>query len=266
MTAGEGGTPMTGARPGRGRALVAAACLSLLLACGGSGGGEAESGGGGDVGAEGSPPRSTSLASSGTSGVEGYPDSLAVARAAAAVVHPPLHAIRGRPTSGPLPPRFGVGRPASAAEITALDIDVGPDGEGLPPGRGSVEEGERIYGAQCVACHGPDLRGTPAGDPLVPDPANPGFPDGEVQSGQKTLGNYWPWAPTIFDYVRRSMPQDRPGSLSDDEVYAVTAYLLWRNGIVDEGAVLDATTLPAVRMPARDRFVVDDRPASERVR
>lgn len=175
--------------------------------------------------------------------------------------------VLARPASGPLPARFGVGRPASEAEIGALDIDVGPDGVGLPPGSGTVDAGAAVYAARCASCHGVRGEGTPAGDRLVVDPEAPGFPDAEgLEEGTKAIGSYWPWATTIFDYTRRAMPLDRPGTLTDDEVYAVTAWLLWRNGVVEEDAVMDASTLPAVVMPARDRFVPDDRLTVNRVK
>jgi cytochrome c len=155
------------------------------------------------------------------------------------------------------PERFGFGRPANTEEIAALDIDIMPDGTGLPPGSGSAIDGERVYAARCAACHGPTATEGPwpelAGEP-VPDF---GFGDDPSLLGKRVIGNYWPYATTVFDYIRRSMPQDRPGSLSDHEVYAVTAWLLWRNQIVERDAVLDAATLPAIRMPARDRFVPD---------
>ena len=173
--------------------------------------------------------------------------------------------LEGR-TTGDLPERFGIGRAATEEEIVAVDIDIMPDGRGLPPGSGGVQEGESLYAEQCAICHGEQLEGTPLAARLVPDPEHTGFPDGEDAPGFRTIGNYWPYATTLFDYVRRAMPFDRPGSLTDEEVYALTAYLLWRNGIVEESTVLDATTLPAVAMPARDRFVVDDRLDSDRVR
>lgn len=172
--------------------------------------------------------------------------------------------LEGR-LEGALPATFGIGRPASAAEIAAVDIDIMPDGRGLPPGSGGVAAGEALYQARCAACHGADLEGG-ASDRLVTSPDHPGFPDGEAPTTARAIGNYWPYATTLFDYVRRAMPFDRPGSLADEEVYALTAYLLWRNGIVEEDAVMDAATLPAVVMPARDRFVVDDRLESDRVR
>lgn len=173
--------------------------------------------------------------------------------------------LEGR-TAGDLPERFGIGRAATEDEIAAVDIDIMPDGRGLPPGSGNVQEGARLYAEQCAICHGAELEGTPLAARLVPDPEHPGFPDGEDPPSFRTIGNFWPYATTLFDYVRRAMPFDRPGSLTDEEVYALTAYLLWRNGIIEEGTVMDATTLPAVVMPARDRFVVDDRLESDRVR
>src|SRR5690606_26857041 len=134
-----------------------------------------------------------------------------------------------------------------------------PDGRGLPPGRGTPVQGAEVYTARCAICHGAQGEGTPLGMALVG--RNPGdsfrfeSPDGADRP--KTIGNYWPYATTLFDYIRRAMPFDRPGSLSDEEVYAVSAYLLYRNEIIDREAVLDAGTLPRVRMPARDRFVPD---------
>lgn len=177
-----------------------------------------------------------------------------------------LGALASRPASEPVPSRFSVGRSASAAEVAAWDIDIMPDGTGLPAGSGTVDEGAELYSSSCIQCHGEDLQGTPIGDRLLPPPDETGFPDGEVTTTARAIGNYWPYATTVFDYVRRAMPFDRPGSLSDDDVYAVTAYLLWRNGIVGEEAVMDAATLVAVEMPAHDRFVVDDRLGSTRVR
>jgi len=174
--------------------------------------------------------------------------------------------VAARPASHPLPARFGVGRAATEGDISALDIDIMPDGTGLPQGRGTAADGAKIYGSSCIACHGVDLQGTPLGDRLVPAPDALGFPDGDVPISTRAIGNYWPYATTVFDYVRRAMPSDRPGSLSDDEVYAVTAYLLWKNGIIDETAVMSAETLFPIQMPARGRFVVDDRLGSDRVR
>jgi S-disulfanyl-L-cysteine oxidoreductase SoxD len=143
---------------------------------------------------------------------------------------------------------FGVGRVPSEAEIKVRDIAVGPDGEGLPPGRGTVSAGEHVYMAKCVACHGPTGTEGPM-DKLV----------GE-KLPVKTIGSFWPYATTVFDYIRRAQPFDRPGSLTDDEVYAVTAWLLFRNQIIAADQVIDAESLPKVRMPNRDGFVPDPRP------
>jgi S-disulfanyl-L-cysteine oxidoreductase SoxD len=158
-----------------------------------------------------------------------------------------------QPVGGAPAERFGFGRTASPAEVAALAIAVSPDGAGLPAGRGTVQEGASIYAALCSACHGDRGEGTPAGLRLVGrEPVDP-------TGLNRTIGNIWPYATTLFDYTRRTMPFDRPGSLSDDEVYAVTAFLLYLNEIIPEDAAMDAAILPQVIMPARDRFVPDDR-------
>jgi mono/diheme cytochrome c family protein len=150
------------------------------------------------------------------------------------------------------PDRFGFGTPASEARIAEWDIDVKPDGEGLPPGSGTVAEGQRVYGRMCRSCHGatgvegPNDRLVGTGDW---DPWPPG----------RAVGVYWPYATTLFDYISKAMPQKRPGTLTAEQTYAVIAYILNLNGIVDEDAVMSAQTLPVVVMPARDRFVPDDR-------
>lgn len=142
-----------------------------------------------------------------------------------------------------------LGQPASPQQIEQWDISVFPDGEGLPPGSGSVMEGEKIYQQQCIACHGPGGIGA-TGDQLA------GAQRGLTSDyAEKTIGTYWPYATTLFDMVRRSMPMNAPGSLSDDEVYAVTAYLLYLNNIVADGAVMNAETLPEVKMPNEDGFI-----------
>ena len=138
--------------------------------------------------------------------------------------------------------------------IQRIDIDVLPDGRGLPGGSGDITVGKAVYERTCQHCHGEQGHGGPhgslAGEPLY-DP-------GELAADPKlkrTVGNYWPYATTVFDYIRRAMPFDRPGSLGDDEVYAVTAYVLYLNGLLDEDAVLDAQTLPGIEMPAKSFFV-----------
>jgi mono/diheme cytochrome c family protein len=148
----------------------------------------------------------------------------------------------------------GLGRPPTAALLLAWDIDVSPNGTGLPPGSGNVPEGRRIYAARCAACHGNEGQGGPM-DRLAGG-------RGSLASAQpiKTVGSFWPHATTLYDYVRRAMPFDSPQSLAPDEVYAVSAFILFLNGIVGEGAVMDAVSLPAVSMPNRNGFVADPRP------
>ena len=150
--------------------------------------------------------------------------------------------------------RFHIGRAATSAEIKGWDIDIGPDGSNLPPGSGSVERGRVVFSEQCAACHGADGQGG-VGDRLVGG-------QGTLASAKpmRTVGSYWPYAPTLFDYIRRAMPQNAPQSLSDQDVYAVSAYILNLNGLVPADAVLDAKALSAIKMPNRDRFVSDPRP------
>jgi len=143
----------------------------------------------------------------------------------------------------------GLGRPAPADLIAAWDTDVMPDGTGLPPGRGTVQAGEVLYRAHCISCHGERGLGD-SGDQLAG--AKMGLRD---EWPEKTIGNFWPYATTLFDFIRRAKPMQTPGSLSNDEVYALTAYLLNLNDIVGPDAVMDATTLAKVVMPNRDGFV-----------
>jgi S-disulfanyl-L-cysteine oxidoreductase SoxD len=157
------------------------------------------------------------------------------------------------------PSRFGVGTPATDSLIALWNIDVNPDGVGLPAGRGSASEGAVVFAQKCASCHGAAGQGIPPVAPIVGREPREGFPFGSDPKLVKTVGNYWPYATTLFDYVRRAMPQNAPGSLTPNELYAVVAWVLAANEIVAQDAVLDATTLPAVKMPARDRFVVDDR-------
>lgn len=168
-------------------------------------------------------------------------------------------------TPASAPKHFGFGRPATADEIKAWDIDVRPDGAGLPPGRGTVAQGAAIYAAKCAVCHGERGRDGPL-DRLVGREPRTGFPFGRDPSLEFTIGNYWPYATTLYDYTYRAMPWTLPGSLEPDEVYGLVAYLLFLNEIVPEGAVMDATTLPQVVMPARDRFVRDTRRGGREIR
>ena len=143
-------------------------------------------------------------------------------------------------------PSLGV--PPNPASIAALDIDVSPDGRGLPPGRGSAREGAVIYGQRCVMCHGEAGAGKP-GDRLTG-----GIGTLTTPHPVKTVASYWPYATTLFGYVRAAMPITNPRSLTSNEVYALCAYLLSIDGIVPKNAVLDAKSLPNVRMPNRDGF------------
>ena len=151
-------------------------------------------------------------------------------------------------------PTYGLGRAPSAEEIRAWDLTIPPDGQGLPPGSGTAASGKLVYVERCASCHGAKGndgkydrlvggRGTLATDKPLP-----------------TVGSFWPRATTLWSYIRRAQPLDEPGSLTPDQVYAVTAYLLHLNGIIGEDDVLDARTLPAVKMPNRDGFVPDPRP------
>jgi S-disulfanyl-L-cysteine oxidoreductase SoxD len=148
-------------------------------------------------------------------------------------------------------PRHGIGRPATPAEIAGWNIDVAPDGKGLPPGHGSVADGARLFAETCSACHGE--RGE-QGDGRPIDPLVGGRGSLATDKPVRTVGSYWPYATTLFDYIRRAMPFNAPGSLSSDQAYAAAAYILYLNGIVPDGTVLDAKTLPAIQMPNRDGF------------
>ena len=149
----------------------------------------------------------------------------------------------------------GIGSPVTHEEIRLFDIDVRPDGLGLPSGQGSVQDGREIYLQQCAACHGDRGQGS-VNEALVQNEA----PDA------RTIGNHWPYATTIFDYIKRAMPYNLSGSLSDDEVYSLTAYLLYLNNQLPADATIDADTLPAIEMPARSAFVPDDRKGGNEVR
>jgi cytochrome c len=165
-------------------------------------------------------------------------------------------AVAAQPAKAPA--IFGIGRPATPAEIAALDIDVGPDGVGLPPGRGTAADGAPIYAARCASCHGKTGKEGP-NDLLVGRLPGDAFPFAKDPRAPKTIGSYWPYATTVFDYIRRAMPPDKPGSLRDEEVYGLVAYLLSLNELIAPDAVVDAASLPKVKMPAHDRFVPDTR-------
>ena len=167
-------------------------------------------------------------------------------------------AVPGGPGAGR---HFGIGSSATGAAIAEMDRDVGPDGVGLPAGKGSVAEGGAIYTTQCAMCHGVNGEGMAPAFPRLSgrDPAAEGFKFASDPKLPHTIGNYWSHATTLFDYIRRAMPHAAPGSLRDDQVYALTAYLLAKDDVIAKDATLDADALRAVKMPYADRFVPDDR-------
>ena len=162
----------------------------------------------------------------------------------------------------PLPDKPHFGKPISESDIAAWNIDIRtPDGQGLPPGRGSVADGQKVYAAKCAACHGADAKGGAVYGTMVGG-------IGSMNSSPRVLtpGSMYPYAPILFDYIRRSMPMDRPQTLTNDEVYALSAYLLNLNGLVPASAVMDAQSLPQVQMPNRAGFLQDDRPDTQAAR
>jgi hypothetical protein len=143
-------------------------------------------------------------------------------------------------------PHFG--QPISSADAAAWDISIGPDGVGLPPGSGTPAQGAVVYAQKCAVCHGDKGEGK----------INARLVGGQITGDGpvvKTVGSYWPYATTLFDFVRRAMPWNQPKSLTNDEVYAVSAYVLRMNNIIGENDVMDAKTLPQVKMPNRDGFI-----------
>lgn len=150
-----------------------------------------------------------------------------------------------------------LGKPISNVDLAPWDIDVEPSGAGLPAGSGTSEQGAPIFAEQCSACHGEGGKGAtttksgaPAAPPVVSDMKKDGIDDTTL-----TIANYWPYATTLFDYIRRSMPWTSPRSLTDNQVYALTAYILAQNKLIDEKQVIDAQTLPRVQMPNRNGFI-----------
>ncbi|MBI3667680.1 MAG: cytochrome c [Acidobacteria bacterium] len=151
-------------------------------------------------------------------------------------------------------PTYGLGRTPAADEIKTWDSAIGPDGKELPPGSGTAAAGREIYAAKCASCHGRTGKEGPY-DVLVGG-------QGTLHSKKplKTIGSYWPFATTVWDYINRAMPYDKPGTLTADEVYALTGYMLFLNGVIRENDVMNAKTLPQVRMPNRHGFIPDPRP------
>ena len=154
---------------------------------------------------------------------------------------------------------FNFGRTAAIEEIKEWDLDVSPDGTGLPEGTGTVEEGEILYASKCQFCHG--VNGAGGINERLVSRAGEEFPDENIACGFecRTIGNYWPYATTLYDYILRSMPMNAPGSLTNDEVYSISAYLLYLNRIISEDTQLNAENLKNIVMPARDKFINDDR-------
>ena len=152
-------------------------------------------------------------------------------------------------------PKFGVGKTPTPDEIRGLGAAIAPDGGGLPEGSGTVAEGQAVYAARCASCHGPHGEGNGVGAALVGG-------NGTLATARplKTVGSFWPQATTVWDYVNRAMPFDQPGLLKPEEVYAVVAYILNLNGIIADAVVMNAKTLPTVKMPNREGFVADPRP------
>jgi S-disulfanyl-L-cysteine oxidoreductase SoxD len=143
-----------------------------------------------------------------------------------------------------------LGKPISQEDLAPWDISVGPDGAGLPPGSGTAKQGEAVFAAKCQACHGEKGAGRP-NDRLV---GGQGSLPGD-QPATKTVGSYWPYATTLFDYIRRAMPFNESKSLTNDELYSVVAYLLNLNGVIPESETMNAQSLPKVTMPNRDGFI-----------
>jgi cytochrome c553 len=147
-----------------------------------------------------------------------------------------------------------LGKPIDPADIAAWDISIDPDGTGLPPGTGTPAQGALIYAEKCAQCHGPDGKGGVAG--VAASPLVGGGPITGISASMKTIANFWPYATTLFDYVRRAMPWQQPMTLANDEVYALTAYIFAQNRLIGENDAMNAQTLPKVRMPNRDGFIV----------
>lgn len=179
---------------------------------------------------------------------------MSMSRAAACAAALSIGALCGA-LSAQQPPRPaapkgpGLGAPATPAQIAGGDVSIPPDGSGLPEGSGTQAQGAQIYGTKCLACHGPDGAGAAA------DRLAGGQGTLKQAAPVKTVGSYWPYATTLFDYIRRAMPYQEPHSLTNAEAYALTAYLLHLNGVIGADEVMDAKTLPKVQMPNRGNFV-----------
>lgn len=161
-------------------------------------------------------------------------------------------AVLGHATAGTGAGRFHLGRSPTDQELRGWDIDVRADGQGLPAGRGSVEDGQQVYAELCAGCHGPHGEGSGM------DRLAGGLGTLDSEHPIRTVGSYWPYATTLYDYIRRAMPFNAPQSLSPDQVYAVSAYVLFLNGILPQNATLDANNLPKIVMPNAAGFATSD--------
>lgn len=157
------------------------------------------------------------------------------------------------------PAHYSLGTPATREKLALIDIDANPAGAGLPAGEGTAAQGAPIFTQKCALCHGVNGEGVGTYPKLIGAEPRTGFPFGTDSKIPKTIGNYWPYATTVYDYVHRAMPFAAPGSLEPNEVYSLVAYLLAENGVIPRNAVMNAQTLPKVQMPARAHFVPDDR-------
>lgn len=167
---------------------------------------------------------------------------------------------QGKMVSAPtLPEKLELGTEPSATRLTAIDIDVNPAGKGLPDGKGTYPEGAATYAQKCAACHGARGEGSGSIPKLVGVDHQKDFAFADDPKIPKTIGNYWPYATTLYDYIHRAMPYSAPGSLQPGETYSLVAFLLAENGIVPKTLVLNRETLPSIVMPARDKFKPDDR-------
>jgi len=165
-------------------------------------------------------------------------------------------------TTSPHARSMALGTPVVEADLAAWNIDVrGPDGQGLPSGSGNARTGKAVFDAKCASCHGAAAAGGPMFGTMVG-----GIGSFKTDKRLLTPGSMYPYAPALFDYIRRAMPLTEPQSLSNDETYAVTAYLLHLNGLVEQDAEMNSTSLAAIRMPNRDGFIVDDRPDTSAAR
>jgi cytochrome c len=165
---------------------------------------------------------------------------LALAFASAVAAQNPTDSVQGKPN---------LGQPISEADVAAWDISILPDGTGLPPGSGTPEQGAKVFAAKCALCHGPEGKGGSAAAVVGGAPLTNGI------DTPKTIANFWPYATTLFDFTRRAMPWTAPRTLTNEEVYALTAYILSLNKIIGPADVMNAQTLPKVRMPNRDGFI-----------